>query len=161
MLNGRLGHQQPGFVSVKWLELKARYPPPPTATHRTPAAALFPTGRQLARARPAPASSRRAVNSPSRSMRPSTANLSSALKPTLNQPPPSPPAGSSASTAPSAKPTGASSTNTSTPSATSSGASRAAQFGAAQLPAGVTAPEIFETYEQQAQLMFDVLPSPS
>ena len=56
MLNGRLGHQQPGFVSVKWLELKARYPPLPTATHRTPAAALFPTGRQLARARPAPAS---------------------------------------------------------------------------------------------------------
>jgi hypothetical protein len=34
---------------------------------------------------------------------------------------------------------------------------RAAQFGAAQPPAGVNAPEMFETYEQQVQLMFDVM----
>jgi hypothetical protein len=41
MLSGRLGHQQPSFVSVKWLELEG---PLPTATHRTPAAAVIPTG---------------------------------------------------------------------------------------------------------------------
>ncbi len=37
MLNGRLGKQQPGIVSVKWMEIEG---PLPTATHRTPAAAL-------------------------------------------------------------------------------------------------------------------------
>ena len=39
MLNGRLGKQQPGIVSVKWMEIEG---PLATATHRTPAAsALF------------------------------------------------------------------------------------------------------------------------
>lgn len=37
MLNGRLGKQQPGIVSVKWLEVEG---PLLTATHRIPAAAL-------------------------------------------------------------------------------------------------------------------------
>jgi hypothetical protein len=37
MLNGRLGQQQPGIVSVKWLELEG---PLPTAVQRTPAASL-------------------------------------------------------------------------------------------------------------------------
>ena len=41
MLNGRLGHQQPGIVSVKWMEIEG---PLPTATHRTPAASLAATG---------------------------------------------------------------------------------------------------------------------
>ncbi len=39
MLNGRLGRQQPGIVSVKWMELEG---PLPTAVHRTPATALTP-----------------------------------------------------------------------------------------------------------------------
>jgi hypothetical protein len=34
---------------------------------------------------------------------------------------------------------------------------RAATFGAAHAPAGVTAPEMFETYEQQMQLMYEVM----
>jgi hypothetical protein len=41
MLNGRLGKQQPGIVSVKWIEIEG---PLPAATRRTPAAALITTG---------------------------------------------------------------------------------------------------------------------
>jgi hypothetical protein len=37
MLNGRLGKQQPGIVSVKWIEIEG---PLPAATRRTPVAAL-------------------------------------------------------------------------------------------------------------------------
>ncbi|MSU24005.1 MAG: DUF1592 domain-containing protein [Opitutus sp.] len=41
MLNGRLGKQQPGIVSVKWLEVEG---PLPAATRRAPAATLATTG---------------------------------------------------------------------------------------------------------------------
>jgi hypothetical protein len=44
MLNGRLGHQQPGVVFVKWLEVEG---PLQAATQRVPAAALTASGDTL------------------------------------------------------------------------------------------------------------------